>query len=37
MRPYDLDKSADLMALQMMGMDPVESADQIYLTFEANF
>jgi hypothetical protein len=36
-RPYDLDKDADLIALGMMGMDPVESADQVYLTFEANF
>ncbi len=37
MKPYDLGNQADLMALQMMGMDPVESADQVYLTFEANF
>ena len=37
MTPYDLDDSADRMAMQMMGMDPVESADQVYLTFEAHF
>ncbi|MCK5070370.1 MAG: DUF3373 domain-containing protein [Desulfocapsa sp.] len=37
MKPYDLGDSADVMALQMMGMDPVESADQLYLTFEAYF
>ncbi len=35
--PYDLDDTADIMALQMLGMDPVESADQVYLTFEAYF
>ena len=37
MKPYDLGNQADLMSLQMMGMDPVESADQVYLTFEAFF
>jgi len=37
MTPYDLGNQADLMSLQMMGMDPVEKADQVYLTFEANF
>lgn len=35
--PYDLGDAGDLMKLQMMGMDPVESADQVYLTFEAYF
>ena len=34
MVPYDLDNQA---ALAAMGLDPVESADQIYLTFEAAF
>ena len=37
MKPYDLGNQADLMSLRMMGMDPVESADQVYLTFEASF
>ena len=37
MYPYDLGNDQDLMKLQMMGMDPVESAHQIYLTFEAYF
>ncbi len=37
MAPYDLGSDADLMSLRMMGMDPVESADQVYLTFEAFF
>lgn len=37
MYPYDLSDSADKMMLQAMDMDPVESADQIYLTFEAYF
>jgi len=35
--PYDLGDSADLAMLQALGQDPVESADQIYLTFEAFF
>ncbi len=35
--PYDLDSAADQAKLQMMGQDPVESADQIYVTFEAAF
>ncbi len=34
---YDLDDQADRGKLQMMGQDPVESADQVYLTFEAFF
>jgi hypothetical protein len=37
MMPYDLSNAGDLGKLQMMGQDPVESADQIYLTFEAYF
>jgi len=35
--PYDLGDQGDLTKLQMMGQDPVESADQVYLTFEAYF
>jgi len=35
--PYDLSDQGDLAKMQMMGMDPVESADQVYLTFEAYF
>jgi hypothetical protein len=37
MYPYDLGDASDRMMLQAMGMDPVESADQVYLTFEAYF
>jgi hypothetical protein len=37
MSPYDLGSAGDLAKLQMLGQDPVESADQIYLTFEAYF
>jgi hypothetical protein len=37
MKPYDLSSAADLAALGMLGMDPVESADQVYVTFEAYF
>lgn len=37
MKPYDLGSSYDVAMLQAMGMDPVESADQVYLTFEAYF
>ena len=37
MMPYDLGSESGLMSLQMMGMDPVEKADQVYLTFEAFF
>lgn len=37
MKPYDLGNAMDLAMLQAMGIDPVESADQIYLTFEAYF
>lgn len=35
--PYDLGDAGDLAKLQMMGQDPVESADQVYVTFEAYF
>jgi hypothetical protein len=35
--PFDLSDAADLATLQALGQDPVESADQIYLTFEAYF
>jgi len=37
MAAYDLSNGGDLMKLGMMGLDPVEDADQIYLTFEAFF
>jgi hypothetical protein len=37
LNPYDLGDTGDLAKLGMMGLDPVESADQIYLTFEAFF
>lgn len=37
MKPYDLDNAGDRMMLQMMGLDPVESADQVYVTLEAHF
>ena len=37
MYPYDLDSDMDLMKLQGMGLDPVDDAHQIYLTFEAFF
>lgn len=37
MAPYDFSSDADKMKMEMMGMDPVESAHQIYLTFEAFF
>ena len=35
MKPYDLD--SDQMTLRMMGQNPVKSADQVYMTFEAYF
>ncbi len=37
MAPYDLSDSMDLMKLQAMGLDPVKSADQVYITMEAYF
>jgi len=36
-QPYDLDDAGDLQTLEMFGQDPVESADQVYLTFETFF
>jgi hypothetical protein len=35
MKPYDLD--SERAQLQMLGQNPVESADQVYLTFEVRF
>jgi len=35
--PYDLNDANDLAILQGFNQDPVESADQVYLTFEAWF
>ncbi len=35
--PYDLSDAGDRAKLQMMGIDPIEKADQVYLTFEAFF
>ena len=37
MAPYDLDNTTDLAKLDMMGVDPIESANQVYLTLEATF
>lgn len=37
MAPYDLDDAADIAALRMLDQDPIESADQVYLTLEATF
>jgi len=37
MYPYDLGSDMDLMKLQAMGLDPIDDAHQIYLTFEAFF
>jgi hypothetical protein len=37
MYAYDLGDTMDLRKLGMMGQDPVESADQIYVTLEATF
>ncbi len=35
--PYDLDSAADQASLALLGLDPVDRADQVYLTFEAYF
>ncbi len=35
MKPYDLDSEKG--ALQMLGLNPIESANQVYVTFEAYF
>jgi hypothetical protein len=37
MAPYDLSDDAGKLALFYLGQDPVESADQVYLTLEASF
>ena len=37
MTPYDLGNATDQAYMQAMGLDPIESSDQIYLTFEASF
>ncbi|MCP4342327.1 MAG: DUF3373 domain-containing protein [Desulfobulbaceae bacterium] len=37
LKPYDLDSASDQQALINLGQDPVESADQVYLTFETFF
>jgi len=37
MKAYDLGDNMDLAKLRAMGMDPVESADQVYVTLEATF
>jgi hypothetical protein len=37
MMAYDLGNSADLAKLRMLGQDPVESANQVYVTLEATF
>ena len=35
--PYDLGNATDMAMAQALGMDPIESADQVYLTFEVYF
>ncbi len=35
--PLDIDSAATIQMLQMMGMDSIKDADQIYLAFEAYF
>jgi len=37
MAAYDLGDAGDRAMLTMLGMDPVEQADQVYMTFEAFF
>ena len=37
LKPFDLSNARDVATMRQMGMDAVESADQIYLTFEAHF
>ncbi len=37
MYAYDLSDPGDQAKMMMMGLDPVEQADQVYLTFEAFF
>ncbi len=36
-KPYDIDNPMDMAILNQMGMPALESADQIYLSFEAYF
>ncbi|KAF0189861.1 MAG: hypothetical protein FD168_159 [Desulfobulbaceae bacterium] len=35
--PYDLNSAADLAKMDFLGMDPIESAEQIYVTLEVAF
>jgi hypothetical protein len=37
MAAYDLGDAGDLAKLRLIGQDPAEQADQVYLTFEAFF
>jgi len=37
MKAYELSDNADLFKLALLGQDPVESADQVYVTLEATF
>lgn len=37
LKPYDLNLKSDQDKLQMLGQNPVKSANQVYLTFEAYF
>lgn len=37
LRPYEFDNASDLATLTALGMDPIESSDQVYLTFETFF
>ncbi|PIE69839.1 MAG: hypothetical protein CSA21_00205 [Deltaproteobacteria bacterium] len=37
MLPLDINSAAEMQMLQMMGMDSIKDANQVYLTFEAYF
>ncbi|BCO07896.1 hypothetical protein GF1_02720 [Desulfolithobacter dissulfuricans] len=37
LKPYDLDDANDLAMLQSLGMNPIENANQIYLSFDVYF
>lgn len=37
LKPYDYSNASDLATMRALGMDPIETADQVYLTFEAFF
>jgi hypothetical protein len=37
MRPYDLDSAAERAQAAMLGLQMVDKADQVYVTFEAKF